>query len=84
MLTSIPMISTVTGEVVRDGVWTQLTGVEIVREPVRFADAVNALLADGITAFLEISPHPVLAAAIAQCASHRDSSGNGVFAAPRT
>ena len=26
----------------------------------------------GMTAFLEISPHPVLAAAIAQCASHRD------------
>ncbi|MFI2472345.1 type I polyketide synthase [Nocardia xishanensis] len=30
------------------------------REPVRFADAVTALIADGINAFVEASPHPVL------------------------
>ncbi|WP_433683183.1 SDR family NAD(P)-dependent oxidoreductase [Nocardia sp. CA-119907] len=30
------------------------------REPIRFADAVTALLADGITGFIEASPHPVL------------------------
>ncbi|MCP2274597.1 type I polyketide synthase [Nocardia amikacinitolerans] len=30
------------------------------REPVRFADAVTALIADGINAFVETSPHPVL------------------------
>ncbi|WP_040687292.1 type I polyketide synthase [Nocardia vinacea] len=30
------------------------------REPVRFADAVTALIAGGINAFVEASPHPVL------------------------
>ncbi|WP_433732449.1 SDR family NAD(P)-dependent oxidoreductase [Nocardia sp. CA-129566] len=30
------------------------------REPIRFADAVTALIADGITGFIEASPHPVL------------------------
>ncbi|MFE3729120.1 type I polyketide synthase [Nocardia sp. NPDC059154] len=30
------------------------------REPVRFADAVTALIADGINGFIESSPHPVL------------------------
>ncbi|MEV0028354.1 type I polyketide synthase [Nocardia sp. NPDC050793] len=30
------------------------------REPVRFADAVTALITDGINAFVEASPHPVL------------------------
>ncbi|WP_330249898.1 SDR family NAD(P)-dependent oxidoreductase [Nocardia sp. NBC_00565] len=30
------------------------------REPIRFADAVTALIGDGITGFIEASPHPVL------------------------
>ncbi|MGZ4700436.1 MAG: SDR family NAD(P)-dependent oxidoreductase [Ilumatobacteraceae bacterium] len=34
------------------------------REPVRFADAVNALLSSGFGRFVEISPHPVLLAPI--------------------
>ncbi|WP_040699565.1 type I polyketide synthase [Nocardia vinacea] len=35
------------------------------REPIRFADAVTALIADGITGFVEASPHPVLTLGIA-------------------
>ncbi|MFE7798661.1 type I polyketide synthase [Nocardia sp. NPDC057440] len=35
------------------------------REPVRFADAVTALIEDGITGFIEASPHPVLTMGIA-------------------
>ncbi|MVU75787.1 SDR family NAD(P)-dependent oxidoreductase [Nocardia sp. ET3-3] len=30
------------------------------REPIRFADTIAALIADGITGFVEASPHPVL------------------------
>ncbi|MFD4428178.1 type I polyketide synthase, partial [Nocardia sp. NPDC058497] len=30
------------------------------REPVRFADAVTALIGEGVTGFIEASPHPVL------------------------
>ncbi len=38
------------------------------REPVRFQDATRELLADGHTAFVECSPHPVLVAAVAETA----------------
>ena len=70
--TSISMISTVTGEIVQDGILDANYWGRNVREPVRFADAITALLTDGVSAFLEIGPHPVLAAAIAQCASGRN------------
>jgi acyl transferase domain-containing protein/acyl carrier protein len=62
--TSVPMISTVTGAAV-DG--TALDGAywaRNVREPVRFAAAVEALAGSGV--FLEIGPHPVLSVAISQ------------------
>ncbi|HSK05096.1 MAG TPA: SDR family NAD(P)-dependent oxidoreductase, partial [Kofleriaceae bacterium] len=39
------------------------------RQPVRFGDAIGALLADGHRGFVEVSPHPVLALAIEQTAS---------------
>ncbi|WP_067467658.1 type I polyketide synthase [Actinomadura macra] len=34
------------------------------RQPVRFADAIGALLADGYRVFIESSPHPVLTVAV--------------------
>ncbi|WP_079149059.1 type I polyketide synthase [Streptomyces agglomeratus] len=40
--------------------------VENLRSPVQFADAMGALLDDGITHVVEVSPHPVLAPAIEQ------------------
>ncbi|MEW9549753.1 SDR family NAD(P)-dependent oxidoreductase [Nonomuraea sp. NPDC050783] len=56
----IPMVSTVTGDV--------LTGEELdagywwqnVRRPVRFADAAKRALADGFDVLVEVGPHPVL------------------------
>ncbi|MEW6704987.1 MAG: SDR family NAD(P)-dependent oxidoreductase [Pseudomonadota bacterium] len=44
-----------------------------VRAAVRFADAIGAMCADGIELFVEIGPHPVLAAAIAECAAAADA-----------
>ncbi|WP_433200623.1 SDR family NAD(P)-dependent oxidoreductase [Nocardia sp. CA-107356] len=38
------------------------------REPVRFADAVTALIGEGVTGFVEASPHPVLTTAIGETA----------------
>ena len=63
---SVPLYSTVRGEVLAGdeldaGYWW-----ENLREPVRFAPAVDRLLADGLTCFLEISPHPVLSSAVEQ------------------
>ncbi|GAA1018276.1 hypothetical protein Aple_034810 [Acrocarpospora pleiomorpha] len=55
----IPVVSTLTGQitsVAQPDYW-----VRQVREPVRFADAVNTLDAAGVTTFLEIGPDAVLA-----------------------
>lgn len=62
----LPMYSTVNGAV--------LTGLEVsagywadnLRKPVLFADSVQALLSDGFTVFVEISPHPLLVTAVDQ------------------
>ncbi|GAB1818041.1 type I polyketide synthase [Herbidospora sp. RD11066] len=45
--------------------------VRHVRDTVRFRDAVEALEADGVTAFLEIGPDAVLTAMAAECLSER-------------
>ncbi|HSK78219.1 MAG TPA: acyltransferase domain-containing protein [Thermoanaerobaculia bacterium] len=63
---AVPLVSTVTG--------ARAEGTDLgatywrrnVREPVRFADAVGTLEEEGYGLFLEIGPHPVLAASIAQ------------------
>ncbi|MEU4206225.1 acyltransferase domain-containing protein, partial [Streptomyces sp. NPDC026294] len=64
----VPMVSTVTGE------W--LAGPEVdagywfanLRQTVRFEEAVRSLLEAGYGAFVEISPHPVLTAAVSETA----------------
>ncbi|MCA1227779.1 type I polyketide synthase [Saccharopolyspora sp. 6M] len=61
---AIPFYSTVTGQRL------DTTGLDAgywfanLRRTVRMAEATRALLADGRRAFVEISPHPVLAAAV--------------------
>jgi acyl transferase domain-containing protein len=79
----IPMISTVTGGAI-DG--TDLNGQywgRNVREPVRFAAAVEALAGSGV--FLEIGPHPVLSVAIAQTLERagREAADFAIFASLR-
>ncbi|MFF7460053.1 SDR family NAD(P)-dependent oxidoreductase [Streptomyces tricolor] len=57
---TVPLLSTVTGE------WADGTALDAgywyrnLRAPVRYADAVTALLAQGHRGFIEVSPHPVL------------------------
>ena len=62
------MVSTVTGEPVRGDEIDADYWWRNVREPVRFADGVARLLDDGCTALVEIGPHPVMAAALAEIA----------------
>ena len=69
-----PVYSTVTGAVADnvtiDGVYFGRN----VRQTVRFASAVQAMLSDGFTTFLEIGPHPVLGSSIAECAAAQDET----------
>ncbi|WP_157574412.1 type I polyketide synthase [Nocardia jejuensis] len=46
------------------------------REPIRFADTVAGLIEDGVTGFLEIGPHPVLAPGIESTAEAAGAAGN--------
>jgi thioester reductase-like protein len=71
-LAELPLFSTVTGQ--------RLLGSELgpaywwdnVRRTVRFADGVERLLELGCDAILELSPHPVLLSAVAECfGAHR-------------
>ncbi|WAL99225.1 type I polyketide synthase [Streptomyces sp. Je 1-369] len=59
--TDVAFYSTVTAQRLDD---TQVLDTDYwvtnLRQPVRFADTINALLADGYRLFIEASPHPVL------------------------
>ena len=63
---NIPIISTVTGRLATStdfdaAYWARLA------EPVRFATAMEYLLANGWREFLELGPHPVLATSALEC-----------------
>ncbi|MFE5589623.1 amino acid adenylation domain-containing protein [Streptomyces sp. NPDC056549] len=48
---------------------------ENVRRPVRFRSAVDRLVDDGFTLFLEVGPHPVLGHSIRECLDSRAADG---------
>ncbi len=70
---AVPLYSTVTG--------TRLAGAAMdashwgrnLREPVRFRQAIAAMVSDGIDAFLEVSPHPILLPAMEELARESGS-----------
>jgi amino acid adenylation domain-containing protein len=72
---TLPLFSTVTAR--------RVTGVELgpeywwhnVRRTVRFADGVDWLIELGCETVVELSPHPVLKAAVAECQQHRGKKG---------
>ena len=61
---SMPMRSTVDGTAIEGPELTADYWIKNLRQPVRFADAIKTMLAQGFTLFIEVSPHPVLAQAI--------------------
>jgi amino acid adenylation domain-containing protein len=67
---SIPMISTVTGALCDGKALDGQYWWRNVRQPVRFAYAIDALLEAGHSLFLELGPHPVLSPAILQSANN--------------
>lgn len=70
---AIPIYSTVTGAAGRKGEYDAAYWGRNLRQPVLFAPALAALAVDGFTAFLEVCPHPLLAAPIAQCLEGNDA-----------
>ena len=69
---SIPMISTTTGEPVEDGSLDAHYWWHNVRDPVEFEAAIGRCIADGCSAFVELSAHPVLSIAISDNLAARD------------
>ncbi|MDT0510283.1 MULTISPECIES: type I polyketide synthase [unclassified Halomonas] len=72
---TLPYISTVTGE--------RLTGRELgadywwhnIRQPVRFDDAIKAMIDDGTRLFIEIGAHPILRRYLSDALRDRESDG---------
>ncbi|WP_327095841.1 type I polyketide synthase [Nocardia vinacea] len=60
----IPFFSTVNADFVDTATLDAQYWYRSLREPVRFADSVTALIGDGITGFIEVSPHPVVTMSI--------------------
>ncbi|WP_344599086.1 type I polyketide synthase [Streptomyces violaceusniger] len=56
----VPLLSTVTGQWVSPGEMDGGYWFRNLRQPVRFAEAVGALVAEGYGVFVEVSAHPVL------------------------
>jgi acyl transferase domain-containing protein/acyl carrier protein len=71
----VPVYSTVTGAVSEGGAFDARYWARNVREPVLFSTAIGRLLDAGHDVFLELSPHPVLGAAISQCVRARGQVG---------
>jgi myxalamid-type polyketide synthase MxaE and MxaD len=71
----IPFVSVVTGE------WTPGSALDAaywwrnVRQPVLFAAGIERLVDDGYATFLELGPHPVLAASVNECLTGRGAGG---------
>ncbi len=73
---SIPLYSTVSGRRAGHAADARFFDAEYwcdnVRDPVRFADGVRALLDDGYTLFVEVGPHPVLRRSLEEIAKEQN------------
>ena len=62
----IPFYSTVTGELADNIVFNPDYWVDNLRKPVLFSKAVEKMMDDGFSTFMEVSPHPVLLGSLQQ------------------
>ncbi|MFD6435383.1 type I polyketide synthase [Streptomyces venezuelae] len=77
--TDVAFYSTVTAERLTDTTALDTDyWVTNLRQPVRFADTINALLADGYRLFIEASPHPVLNLGMEETIEQADASATVV------
>ena len=78
----VPFYSAVTGGLADTAGLDAAYWFANVREPVRFADVIGALAGAGHTVFIEISPHPVLVAAISGTLEEASAGAAGDFSSP--
>ncbi len=71
----VPMRSTVTGQPVEGPELVARYWADNLRQPVRFAQVVQGLFADGFTIFVEMSPHPILVSAVEAIRKEMGSEG---------
>ncbi|MEU9236943.1 acyltransferase domain-containing protein [Streptomyces subrutilus] len=76
---TVPVYSTVTGSVASGTEMDVHYWADNLREPVLFGDQVARLVEDGVSVFIEMSPHPILLPAVEQVAAE---SGAAVAALP--
>jgi acyl transferase domain-containing protein/NADPH:quinone reductase-like Zn-dependent oxidoreductase/acyl carrier protein len=74
----VPLYSTVTAAEVTGPDWGALYWPANVRQPVRFADAISALIESGNRVFLEVGPHPVLSGNIKEILLRKGATGTSV------
>ncbi|ERN40832.1 polyketide synthase module [Rubidibacter lacunae KORDI 51-2] len=79
----IPLYSTVTGSRATGFGYDGAYWWRNVREPVMFAQAVEALVEAGHRTFLEIAPHPVLTRSVAEIVGKSEARGKVVFSLRR-
>lgn len=65
---TVPIYSTVRGALLDGAAFTADYWGQNLRQPVQFGDTVQRMLTDGMTAFIELGPHPVLTQAVQQVA----------------
>ncbi|MFI1018414.1 type I polyketide synthase [Streptomyces sp. NPDC020965] len=71
----IPLYSTVSAQVIDTSVMDAGYWFDNIRGTVRFHETVQALITDGLTAFVEISPHPVLAMSVQDTLDQAEATG---------
>jgi len=74
----VPMVSTVTGDVLDGSALDAAYWARNLREPFLFAEAVRCLAETGHRLFLEVGPHPVLAPSILEGLRHLGCAGTVV------
>ncbi|MFD4352142.1 SDR family NAD(P)-dependent oxidoreductase [Nocardia sp. NPDC058518] len=75
---TVPMYSTVTADVVSTGALDAEYWWRNIREPVRFAPALDRLIGDQHRTFIELGPHPIHSTAIAELLDKQQASGIAV------
>ncbi|HEU4767887.1 MAG TPA: SDR family NAD(P)-dependent oxidoreductase, partial [Pyrinomonadaceae bacterium] len=75
---SVPIYSTVVGEVCDGSQFDANYWANNLRRPVQFAGAIESLLYNGFRTFLEVSPHPLLSGNIREVLKYRGIDGAAV------